>query len=211
MNDLTSKNGNQYHVLDFNNLNERGLTPLKKAVERAGADIAKIVPAGTARRKDGIAMRTFLFKANDEQEVSVQVNETGDVSAINLNKKAVPYTGAKSLNDLAKTIADAIKANAAVFAKSLARKLARAVKPDAGTKRAGVKSNAQRLAEQKSRIEAANANIITAQNTYQEREAAMSTLRGKVENVKTTLKSEQARSRQLKGELELLEKGNNDE
>ncbi|MCZ4061354.1 hypothetical protein O3W44_22750 [Pantoea sp. LMR881] len=92
---LNSKNGNQYHLLDYNNLNERGLTPLKKAIERSGVEIAKIIQAGTARRKDGVAMRTFGLKVMDEQEVTVQVNDTGDVSAISLNKKAVPYTGAQ--------------------------------------------------------------------------------------------------------------------
>lgn len=48
---LFSKNGQTYHVLDFNNLNEKGLEPLKKAVTKAGAEIVKVVPAGTARKK----------------------------------------------------------------------------------------------------------------------------------------------------------------
>ncbi|MCZ4061233.1 hypothetical protein O3W44_22140 [Pantoea sp. LMR881] len=203
---LNSKNGNQYHLLDYNNLNERGLTPLKKAIERSGVEIAKIIQAGTARRKDGVAMRTFGLKVMDEQEVTVQVNDTGDVSAISLNKKAVPYTGARNLSELAKVIADAIKANANTFAKSLERKLARAAKPQDGqSKKPAVKSNAQRLAEQNARIDAAKANIQTVQQFYAEREQAATSTRTKMETAKTELKSEQARNRQLKGELEQLQ------
>lgn len=209
---LNSKNGNQYHLFDFANLNERGLMPLKKAIERNGVEIAKVSPAGTARRKDGVAMRTFGLKFMDEQEVSVQVNETGDVSAINLNKKAVPYTGAKNLSELAKVIASAIQANSVAFAKSLARKLARAEKPQGGqAKKPGVKSNAQRLAEQSERIDAAKASIVTAQQFYAEREQNAVATKKQIESAQTELKSEQARNRQLKGELESLQGQHHDE
>lgn len=209
---LNSKNGNQYHLLDFANLNDRGLNPLKKAIERNGVEIAKVIPAGTARRKDGVAMRTFGLKIMDEQEVSVQVNDTGDVSAISLNKKPVPYTGVKNLSSLAKLIASAIQANAATFAKSLARKLARAAKPQGSqAKNPGVKSNAQRLAEQNARIDAAQANIVTARQFYVEREQAAVVTKTQIESAKTELKSEQARNRQLKGELELLQGQHHDE
>lgn len=212
MSNLNSKNGNQYHLLDFANLNERGLAPLKKAIERNGVQIAKVIAAGTSRRKDGVAMRTFGLKVMDEQEVTVQVNDTGDVSAIALNKKAVPYTGAKSLQELAKLIASAIQSNATAFAKSLARKLARAAKPQDGpTKRTGVKSNAQRLAEENSRIEVAKAQIITAQQFFDERTQAATSARTAIDKAKTEVKSEQARSRQLKGELEQLQGQHDDE
>lgn len=202
---LTSKNGKQYHLLDFNNLSERGLAPLKKAIEAAGAPIAKIIPAGQARRKDGIAMRTFAIKAMDEQEVTIQVNDTGDVSAVNLNKKIVPYTGAKNVAELGKIIADVLTGNAAAFAKSLARQLARADQTQPGVKRPGVKSSAQRLAEQNSRIETAKGTIAKAQEIRSQREQEAAQVRMKVESTKTQLKAEQALQRKLKAELEQLQ------
>ncbi|UAN54698.1 hypothetical protein KGP26_30025 (plasmid) [Serratia sp. JSRIV002] len=203
---LFSSNGNTYHVLDFNNLNEKGLEPLKKAIGKAGTQIVKITPAGTARKKDGIRMRTFGMKVIDEQEVTVQVNDSGDISAISLNKKPVPFTGAKDLDALAKIIASAVSANARVFAKSLARKLARAGKVAVERQKTGLKSNAQRLTEQKERIESAQQKIAAAQAVAKERTSDLQAKRTQAEELKNKLRAEQAQGRTLKTEYETLKR-----
>jgi hypothetical protein len=203
---LFSKNGQTYHVLDFNNLNEKGLEPLKKAVTKAGAEIVKVVPAGTARKKDGVRIRTFGLKALDEQEVSVQVNDSGDISSISLNKKSVPFTGAKDLDALAKIIAGAISSNAQAFAKSLARKLAKAGRAETPRQKIGIKSNVQRLAEQNGRIDAAKERIASAQAVTLKRGNDLQVKRARAETLKNQLRAEQAQGRKLKTEFETLKR-----
>ncbi|SMP82481.1 hypothetical protein SAMN02744783_05082 [Serratia sp. CC22-02] len=203
---LFSKNGQTYAVLDFNNLNDKGLEPLKKAVTKAGAEIVKVIPAGTARKKDGVRIRTFGLKALDEQEVSVQVNDSGDISAISLNKKSIPFTGAKDLETLAKIIAGAITSNAQTFAKSLARKLAKAGRAETPRQKSGLKTNAQRLAEQNGRIDAAKGRIASAQAVTLERNNSLQDKRNRAEALKNQLRAEQAEGRRLKTEFDTLKR-----
>ncbi|SQD10688.1 Uncharacterised protein [Citrobacter freundii] len=57
--------------------------------------LSKSYLQATARRKDGIPVKTFELKGIDEQAMVVQVNNTGDISGIKLNGKNAPYTPVK--------------------------------------------------------------------------------------------------------------------
>ncbi|MCO5636793.1 hypothetical protein LF834_26980 [Citrobacter freundii] len=89
---MSSTKDKGYITLNFDELNEKGLDKLKKAISKSGYEVVKIIPAGTARRKDGIPVKTFELKGIDEQAMVVQVNNTGDISGIKLNGKNAPYT-----------------------------------------------------------------------------------------------------------------------
>lgn len=150
---MSSTNG--YVTLNFDELNVKGLDKLKKAVSKAGYEVVKVTPAGQARRKDGIPMKTFELKGIDEQVMVVQVNNTGDISGIKLNGKNSPYTPVKTMAELGKALADLFKKGSTAFQKALARKLTRAAKKDLEqnkpTNSKGVKSGVQMLSDARAR------------------------------------------------------------
>ncbi|QFH68088.1 hypothetical protein FR773_25995 (plasmid) [Leclercia adecarboxylata] len=150
---MSSTNG--YVTLNFDELNVKGLDKLKKAISKGGYEVVKVTPAGQARRKDGIPMKTFELKGIDEQVMVVQVNNTGDISGIKLNGKNSPYTPVKTMAELGKALADLFKKGSTAFQKALARKLTRAAKKDLDqnkpTTSKGVRSGVQMLSDARTR------------------------------------------------------------
>ncbi|STO18278.1 Uncharacterised protein [Escherichia coli] len=80
-------NKNNYVLLNYDELNEKGLSKLVKEISKGGYKIARVIPASNGRKKDGIMTRTFTLIGIDEQTMEVQVNDTGDISGIKLNGK----------------------------------------------------------------------------------------------------------------------------
>ncbi|QCZ30228.1 hypothetical protein FHN83_26650 (plasmid) [Leclercia adecarboxylata] len=150
---MSSTNG--FVTLNFDELNVKGLDKLKKAISKGGYEVVKVTPAGQARRKDGIPMKTFELKGIDEQVMVVQVNNTGDISGIKLNGKNSPYTPVKTMAELGKALADLFKKGSTAFQKALARKLTRAAKKDLDqnkqTTSKGVRSGVQMLSDARTR------------------------------------------------------------
>lgn len=164
-----------YVTLNFDELSVKGLDKLKKAISKAGYEVVKVTPAGQARRKDGIPIKTFELKGIDEQLMAVQVNNTGDISGIKLNGKNSPYTPVKTMAELGKALADLFQKGSTAFQKALARKLIRAAKNDQDNGKPatskGVKSGVQMLSDararrdvQKDAISAVNEKLMVLKN-----------------------------------------------
>ncbi|WP_426575341.1 hypothetical protein ACP179_01025 (plasmid) [Xenorhabdus stockiae] len=203
---MMSQNGKKYTVLDYDQLNEKGLKKLTTTLASADCKIVKLEGADTARKKDGIPTKTFSLHTEDGQEMAIQVNNTGDISAVKLNGKVIPFTSPRNIIDLARQIATAFKAAAPAFASSLAKKLANANRDDAKKNRApAVKSNAQRLQEAKDKASNVEADIATLNNTLSQRQDTLSKAESALESTRTALNSEQATTRQLKEEIAHLE------
>ncbi|EGS5176295.1 hypothetical protein I8U34_005013, partial [Escherichia coli] len=84
-------NKSNYVLLNYDELNEKGLAKLVKEIGKGGYKIARVIPASNGRKKDGIMTRTFTLIGIDEQTMDVQVNDTGDISGVKLNGKIVPF------------------------------------------------------------------------------------------------------------------------
>ncbi|MCX8979188.1 hypothetical protein NLN92_14340 [Citrobacter portucalensis] len=198
---------NKFHVLDYNNLNEAGLRPLMTAIKSVGGDVIKLEPAGAARRKDGVATKSFRLINDDGQIIELQVNESGDLSGAKLNGKVYPAGSPANLHDMALKITTAFTTNAAVYANSLAKKLARAARAEVekGTKR-GVKSNAQRLQELKGQAATYQGNIDSLNGKINAAQQLLNTVQTSNESLTQSLRNEQAKQRQLKQEISSLEK-----
>ncbi|WP_426575310.1 hypothetical protein ACP179_00130 (plasmid) [Xenorhabdus stockiae] len=203
---MMSQNGKKYTVLDYDQLNEKGLKKLTTALASADCRIVKLENAETARKKDGIPTKTFSLHTEDGQEMAIQVNNTGDISAVKLNGKVIPFTSPSNIPELARQIAAAFKAAAPAFASSLAKKLANANRDDAKKSRTpAVKSNAQRLQEAKNKASNVEADIATLNNTLSQRQDTLSKAESELESTRTALNSAQATTRQLKEEIARLE------
>ncbi|MDE9467013.1 defense against restriction DarA-related protein [Xenorhabdus bovienii] len=203
---LMSQNGKKYTVLNYDQLNEKGLKKLTTALANIDCKIVKLVAADTARKKDGIQTKTFLLHTEDGQEMAIQVNDTGDISAVKLNGKIIPFTSPSSIPDLARQIAAAFKAAAPAFASSLAKKLANVTRDEAKkSKLPSVKSNAQRLQEAKEKAGSVETDIAQLNSTLSQRQDILSKVQSELESTRTALNSEQATTRQLKEEIACLE------
>ncbi|MDE1476259.1 hypothetical protein KKJ12_05610 [Xenorhabdus bovienii] len=203
---LMSQNGKKYTVLNYDQLNEKGLKKLTTALANIDCKIVKLVAADTARKKDGIPTKTFSLHTEDGQEMAIQVNDTGDISAVKLNGKIIPFTSPSSIPDLARQIATAFKAAAPAFASSLAKKLANVTRDEAKkSKLPSVKSNAQRLQEAKEKANSVETDIAQLNSTLSQRQDILSKVQSELESTRTALNSEQATTRQLKEEIACLE------
>jgi hypothetical protein len=208
---VSSTKDKGYITLNFDELNEKGLDKLKKAISKSGYEVVKIIPAGTARRKDGIPVKTFELKGIDEQAMVVQVNNTGDISGIKLNGKNAPYTPVKTMAELGKSLADLFRKGSTAFQKALARKLARAAKKDeAGSKpktTKGVKSSVQILSDARARREELKGGITATQKKIESLSSDSDMTQKSRENIQAELNLELAKTSQLEKEIAQLQKG----
>lgn len=206
---LTKNSG--YVTLNFDELNEKGLDKLKKAIQKAGYEVVKISPAGPARRKDGIPVKTFDLKGIDEQVMTVQVNNTGDISGIKLNGKNAPYTPVKTLAELGKALADLFSKGSTAFQKALARKMAKAAQSQDDSRtvapRKGVKSRVQQHSDalaQRAALKEAISSVeqklasLSAEADLTQKEQADTQAQLNIEMAKTS--QLEAQIAQLKGE-----------
>lgn len=203
---LMSQNGKKYTLLNYDQLNEKGLKKLTTALAATNCKIVKLEPAGTARKQDGISTKTFSLVDEDGQKMAIQVNDTGDISSVKLNGKPVPIKSSSNIPDLARQIAAAFKASAPAFARSLAKKLSKVTRDEAKKNKApAVKSNAQRLQDAKSNADGFETAIEQLNNKITQRQGLQSKVQSELENARTSLQSEQATTRQLKEEIAQLE------
>ncbi|MGL5103072.1 MAG: hypothetical protein ACRC6N_11185 [Plesiomonas sp.] len=206
MQKLVSSNGKKYAVLNYEQLNENGLKKLTTGISSNGINVVKIIPADTARKKDGIPTKTFSLIAEDGQKMDVQVNDTGDISSVKLNGKVFPLKSPSSISDLSKQIALSFKNSSASFASSLAKKLAKATRDEAKkTDKPAVKSNTQRLQEAKEKSEKIKNDIKNLNKTIATRNKIKSKVNEELESARAQLNAERAITRSLKDEVAKLE------
>ncbi len=200
-----------YVLLPFDELNEKGLDRLKKAISKAGYEVVKITPAGPARRKDGIPVKTFGMKGIDEQEMQVQVNDTGDISGLKLNGKNVPYTPVKTMAELGKTLADLFKKSSSAFQKSLSRKLARAAKKDTDKNQPstskGIKSRVQMLSDARARRDVLKEGIATVTQKVAALSEESNLTQKDQDNTQAELTMEVAKTKQIQEQIAQLKGG----
>jgi hypothetical protein len=200
-------NPKTYVLLNFDELNEKGLAKLKKAIVTSGYEIAKITGAGTARKKDGVPTKTFNLTGMDEQVMTVQVNDSGDISGLKLNGKNAPFTHVTTIAELGRTLAALFKKGSTAFQKALARKMARAAasKDDTPQPKRGVKSSVQLLAEVRQQRDAYKAGITETKAKADQLTRDANAAQKNADSLQTELNQEQALTRQLKEQIAQLE------
>ncbi|MHA0510130.1 defense against restriction DarA-related protein [Enterobacter kobei] len=198
-----SKNNQQYAVLNFEQINEKGLKSLITAINKAGPDVASVESTNKATKKDGIAVKSVTLNLEDQQKVELQVNDTGDVSDFTLNGKKMPLPHAKTVAAMGQIIGRAAEQAAPAFAKSLAKKVASTTRKL--TARPQVKSNVQRLAEAKKLTAEKQSQIEALRKTIGEEQTRQAGVRTQLDQEKARLESERALTRQLKTQIANLE------
>jgi len=207
----TQKNGDgSYHVLDFQNLNDKGLAGLVTALKQAGAEIAEVIPAGPARKKDGVAMKQFSLVDMAGQIMAFNVIESGDVSGVTLNGKVFPETHPTSLKDFAGKIAAGFEKTEQSFMASLARKVAKQARIDTDNEqkknnKTAVKTQGQRLVEATEKLKSAQNALKDLNDTVTTRQAAQSDILKQLAEVRSQLQIEVTTTSRLKYQIKALQ------
>ena len=139
---------NKYATVDFDQVNEKGLKSLIAAINKTGVTVIEVDSSNRATTKDGVKVKTAKLVLNDGQILAIQVNDTGDISSVRLNGKAIPNAQSPDIKTLGTVMGQAARKNSAKFQKSLIAKAKRVANPV--DKKPAVKSNFQRLQKQNS-------------------------------------------------------------
>ena len=197
---------NKYATVDFDQVNEKGLKSLIAAINKTGVTVIEVDSSNRATTKDGVKVKTAKLVLNDGQILAIQVNDTGDISSVRLNGKAIPNAQSPDIKTLGTVMGQAARKNSAKFQKSLIAKAKRVANPV--DKKPAVKSNFQRLQEAKQRNAQVVAAYKSAQNSASFNLQQITDLRAKLDKETGRLNNEKARNGELKRRLKQLKAGN---
>ncbi|PLR30291.1 odaE [Chimaeribacter californicus] len=203
---LHSSNGQKYAQLDFAQVNEKGLKPLIDALNKQGVTVENVDASNRAAKKDGVGVKEAVLRFQDQQQVTVRVNDSGDLIGFKLNGKAIPIQQADTIAKVATSISGAVKQNSQKFTDGLAKKAARVI--DTSNTKAAVKSNVQRLKEAKSRRDALSTSVQGLTDTNTRLQSQNASITQNIDKQRTRLSTAQALTVQLKQQLKALEDKN---
>ncbi|MCQ6679058.1 hypothetical protein NO393_24330 [Escherichia coli] len=100
---------NKYATVDFDQVNEKGLKSLIAAINKTGVTVIEVDSSNRATTKDGVKVKTAKLVLNDGQILAIQVNDTGDISSVRLNGKAIPNAQSPDIKTLGTVMGQAAR------------------------------------------------------------------------------------------------------
>ncbi|MDM7319422.1 odaE [Klebsiella pneumoniae] len=197
--------GNKYATVDFDQVNEKGLKSLIAAINKTGATVLEVDSSNRATTKDGVKVKTAKLVLQDGQLLSIQVNDTGDISSVKLNGRVIPNAQSPDVKTLGAVMGRAAQNNAVKFRKSLAAKAKCVANPV--DKKTAVKSSFQQLQEAKDRNAQLTQNYRSIQNQVAVSQQAITDLRGRMDKETARLNNARAKNTELKTRLKQLRAG----
>ncbi|EBT5445615.1 odaE [Salmonella enterica] len=197
--------GNKYAMVDFDQVNEKGLKGLITAINKTGVKVLEVDSSNRATTKDGVKVKTAKIVLQDGQVLSIQVNDTGDISSVKLNGRAIPNAQSPDVKTLGAVMGRAAMNNSQKFVKSLAAKAKRIANPI--DKKPAVKSSFQQLQEAKNRNSQVTQNYRSIQNQVAVNQQAITDLRAKKDKETARLNNAMATNIELKTRLKQLKAG----
>uniref|UniRef100_A0A7M2QPL7 Defence against restriction A N-terminal domain-containing protein n=1 Tax=feces metagenome TaxID=1861841 RepID=A0A7M2QPL7_9ZZZZ len=197
--------GNKYATVDFDQVNEKGLKSLIAAINKTGATVLEVDSSNRATTKDGVKVKTAKLVLQDGQLLTIQVNDTGDISSVKLNGRVIPNAQSPDVKTLGAVMGRAAQNNAVKFRKSLAAKAKRVANPV--DKKTAVKSSFQQLQEAKDRNAQLTQNYRSIQNQVAVSQQVITDLRGRMDKETARLNNAQAKNTELKTRLKQLRAG----
>lgn len=203
---MHSSNGKQYALLDFAQVNEKGLKPFTDALAKEGLTVENVASSNRVSKQNGMQVKTAVLRFQDQQELKVSVNDSGDLVSFKLNGKAIPVQHADTLAKVASALAPTVKRNSQKFTDGLAKKAKRVI--DTSDNRAAVKSNVQRLKEARERRDTLAAGVKTLTSSTTQSQAQSASIKQRIEAEQTRYNTALAQTAQLQDQLKALESQN---
>jgi hypothetical protein len=203
---LHSSNGNQYALLDFNQVTEKGLKPFIDALGKAGLTVENVDASNRPTNSNGIKVKTAVLRFQDQQEVKIAVNDSGDLASFKLNGRSIPVQHADTLAKVADSLSTIVKQNSQKFTDGLARKAKRVI--DTSDNRAAVKSNVQRLKEARDRRDQLATSTKAISDEVAKYTAQSSNIQQRIAAAQTRYATAQALTAQLQDKIKTMESQN---
>lgn len=200
---IYSKNGQTYHVFDFENFNEKGLTKFKAALKRAGAEVTGITATNRPVKKDGILTKSASLFFLNGQKSTLIIGGQGDVVSMKVNGKAYPVD-TKDIKSLANSLQNIFELGQQSFDKSLAKKLAKA-NDDAPNDKPANRPQADRIKEIDELIAEAMADLEKAKAELDKTQAESTELRSDIRGFKNKIADINKTITSLNAELKKME------
>lgn len=197
--------GNKYTTVDFDQINEKGLKSLITAINKTGTTVLEVESSNRATTKDGVKVKTAKLVLQDGQMLTIQVNDTGDISSVKLNGRVIPNAQSPDIKSLGAVMGRAAHNNTQKFRKSLAAKAKRVANPV--DKKPAVKSSFQQLQEAKARNAQVTQNYRSIQNQVAVNQQNITDLRGRMDKETARLNNARAKNIELKTRLKNLKSG----
>lgn len=86
---------------------DKPVRELTRMFKRAGIDVAQIEVDPTIRRTSGVSYRQVFLTFVDNQQVAINIKQTGDIYQVLVNKKPLPL---RNPDDHIKAVAEVVKA-----------------------------------------------------------------------------------------------------
>lgn len=183
----------------FASFDARGVEPIKKAFEKAGASVIEVVAPNRAARRAGHQVKTATFFLADGQQVMLLLKNdgdgNGDVYQVQLNKRVIPIKNVESITKAAAEIAGIINSNSPVFLQAERRKQAK-LKIDPVDLGGGEKKKAPPVTN-KAKLMAAKSEVSALEKQALEQEQILTVKQAELD-------ARQEESKQIKSELETL-------
>lgn len=187
--------------LPFDRLTEANLKPIVKKFEKWGVKIAEIDAPNKAKRESGSLIKEVMFTFDDSQKVLIRVKADGTVFQVRLNSRPVPI---KHMDDLDKSIVeivDAVQGNAKAFARNriTQAKVRNTPKPPPVTT-----TRQEKLAVARTELQELTAAVAELEAREGELQKTVDERRTELEQTKSALELEKARTIRLESELKTL-------
>lgn len=117
-------------VLNFADINPRGLKKVTAAFNRNGLEVLNLAATNRKINRNGMTTKKAVFVIAGGQTVELRVNDTGDIYQVVINNKVSPFREQKKIASLIKDIANSVKKNQAAFDKSLLKKITAATRKE---------------------------------------------------------------------------------
>lgn len=201
-NNRFSKNqGHGYVVVDFDNVTERGLKNLIKALKSAGAPVTDVESPNKKMRRDGEQVKKAKFFFESGQSMTLFIGDEGDIYQMTLNATKQPIPSVKSERDLAKEMVRLMDRNQAKFSKAQARKAAKVVKDTSSTKPAS-RSLAKKINEANNALSVAEDNLAMATEANDKSKDQLNLANEKIQQLETQLAAELEETKELEAQVE---------
>ncbi|WP_147200794.1 odaE [Pantoea sp. CCBC3-3-1] len=200
---LQSSNGQKYAQLDFAQVNAKGLKPLIDAFTKQGLIVEDVAASNRTTQKDGVGVKIAVLRFQDQQQVTVQINSSGDLVGFKLNGKTIPIQQADTIAKVAGSLSTAVKQNSRKFTDGLAKKAKRVI--DTSDTKTAVKSNIQRLKEARDRRDTLAASVQELGAMNDKSKMQLTSIEQNINAAQTRLVIAQATTKQLNEQIKALE------
>lgn len=189
--------------IDFDHFDENGLKPIIKEFEKVDLPVSRVEATNKPKRESGFLCKSATLFFESGQKLFMKAKANGSIFQVKLNNKAIPIKHVDDVPKAVKEVVAFVKKNEKRYLKNqrkqLAKKKLKIRKPT--PVRTSVKKQTEELTASLEELSADVAELETQKATLDE---SLTDKRATVEDLRTQLDTETAKTEELQAELDRL-------